>query len=129
MVRLLGTGGFGRVYLAHDDDLNRSVAIKVPIASGSARRKTWTLTSKKLRSSPSSIILVIVRVYDIGRTDDGLCYVVSKFIEGSDLAARIPGQSARLLMNRRSSSPRLPRRSITPTRAALCTVTSNQRIS
>ena len=25
----------------------------------------------------------------MGRTDDGLCYVVSKFIEGSDLAARI----------------------------------------
>ncbi len=28
-------------------------------------------------------------VYDVGRTDDGLCFVVSKFIEGSDLAARI----------------------------------------
>ena len=28
-------------------------------------------------------------VYDVGRTEDGLCFVVSKFIEGSDLAARI----------------------------------------
>src|SRR4051812_26510660 len=26
----LGKGGFGRVYLAHDDDLDRPVAIKVP---------------------------------------------------------------------------------------------------
>src|SRR6059058_4755965 len=26
----LGQGGFGRVYLAHDDDLDRQVAIKVP---------------------------------------------------------------------------------------------------
>ena len=26
----LGQGGFGRVYLAHDDDLDRPVAIKVP---------------------------------------------------------------------------------------------------
>ena len=31
----------------------------------------------------------IVPVYDVGRTDDGLCFVVSKFIEGSDLAAKI----------------------------------------
>ena len=31
----------------------------------------------------------IVPVYDVGRTDDGLCYVVSKYIEGSDLAERL----------------------------------------
>ena len=28
-------------------------------------------------------------VYDVGRTDDGLCYVVSRYIEGSDLAERL----------------------------------------
>ncbi len=28
-------------------------------------------------------------VYDVGRTEDGLCFVVSKFIEGSDLARKI----------------------------------------
>ncbi len=28
-------------------------------------------------------------VYDVGTTDDGLCYVVSKLIEGCDLAAKI----------------------------------------
>ena len=30
IIRPLGQGGFGRVYLARDDDLDRSVAIKVP---------------------------------------------------------------------------------------------------
>ena len=31
----------------------------------------------------------IVPVYDVGRTDDGLCYVVSKFVDGNDLAERL----------------------------------------
>ena len=30
----------------------------------------------------------IVPVHDVGRTEDGLCYVVSKYVEGSDLAER-----------------------------------------
>jgi hypothetical protein len=30
VVKILGKGGFGTVYLAHDDDLDRKVAIKVP---------------------------------------------------------------------------------------------------
>ena len=31
----------------------------------------------------------IVPVHDVGRTEDGLCFVVSKLIEGSDLAVKI----------------------------------------
>ena len=37
VVRRLGQGGFGRVYLAHDDELDRPVAIKVPNPSRVAR--------------------------------------------------------------------------------------------
>src|SRR5262249_61772709 len=45
----------------------------------------------------------IVPVYDVGRTDDGLCYVVSKYIEGTSLAERLGqgrmpfGESAELV--------------------------------
>ena len=45
----------------------------------------------------------IVPVYHVGQTDDGFCYVVSKFIEGTDLRASIqrsrpsPVASARLV--------------------------------
>ena len=37
VVQVLGEGSFGRVYLAHDDDLDRAVAIKVPLAKRVSR--------------------------------------------------------------------------------------------
>ena len=45
----------------------------------------------------------IVPVFEVGRTDDGLCFIVSKFVEGSDLdhlmrSSRLPhAQSSRMV--------------------------------
>ncbi len=39
VIRPLGQGGFGRVYLARDDELDRAVAIKVPSPERIAARK------------------------------------------------------------------------------------------
>jgi serine/threonine protein kinase/formylglycine-generating enzyme required for sulfatase activity len=103
VVRLLGKGGFGKVYLAHDDDLNRPVAIKVPNPERISRPEDVEAYLNEARILASLDHPHIVPVHDVGRTDDGLCYVVSKYVEGSDLAARIrqsrPGfhESARLL--------------------------------
>ena len=85
----LGKGGFGEVFLAHDDELDRPVAIKVPTprANLSARGYRGYLTEARILARLDHPH--IVPVYDVGRTDDGLCFVVSKFIEGSDLATRI----------------------------------------
>ncbi|MGO9919844.1 MAG: serine/threonine-protein kinase [Isosphaeraceae bacterium] len=84
-----GAGGFGRVYLAHDDDLDRPVAIKVPNAERVARPEDVEAYLAEARALAKLDHPNIVPVYDVGRTDDGLCYVVSKFIEGSDLAQRL----------------------------------------
>jgi serine/threonine protein kinase/formylglycine-generating enzyme required for sulfatase activity len=87
--RLLGEGGFGRVYLAHDDELHRPVAVKVPhqYCVGSPDDIEAYLAEGRvlaLLDHPN-----IVPVYDVGRTDDGLCFVVSKLIEGRDLRLTI----------------------------------------
>jgi serine/threonine protein kinase len=87
--RLLGEGTFGRVYLARDDDLDRPVAIKVPQAEGVSRPEDIEAYITEARTLASLDHPHIVPVYDVGRTADGLCFVVSKFIKGSDLKEKI----------------------------------------
>jgi serine/threonine protein kinase/formylglycine-generating enzyme required for sulfatase activity len=90
----LGQGGFGRVYLAHDDDLDRPVAIKVPTPERITRAEDVEAYLNEARVLARLDHPNIVPVYDVGRTDDGLCFIVSKWVEGRDLAARI--EQARL---------------------------------
>ncbi len=86
---MLGTGGFGVVYLAHDDQLSRPVAIKVPhrelvdLLEDAAIYLTEARTVANLDHSH------IVPVFDVGSTEQFPCFVVSKFIDGSDLATRL----------------------------------------
>jgi serine/threonine protein kinase/formylglycine-generating enzyme required for sulfatase activity/tetratricopeptide (TPR) repeat protein len=85
----LGQGGFGRVYLAHDDDLDRQVAIKVPNPKRLEHAEDVEAFLLEARILAKLDHPNIVPVHDVGRTDDGLCFVVSKLIDGSDLAFRM----------------------------------------
>src|SRR5271157_2164070 len=85
----LGKGGFGEVFQAFDDDLNRPVAIKVPRPERVSQPEDVEAYLNEARIVASLDYPHIVPVYDVGRTGDGLCFVVSKLIEGSDLAKRI----------------------------------------
>ena len=85
----LGQGGFGRVYLAHDDDLDRPVAIKVPNPERITHPEDVEAFLVEARILAKLDHPNIVPVFDVGHTEDGLCFVVSKLIEGSDLAVRI----------------------------------------
>jgi serine/threonine protein kinase/formylglycine-generating enzyme required for sulfatase activity len=87
--KLLGRGGFGSVYLAHDDQLRRRVAIKVPHAEVAAQPNYAEAYLGEARILASLDHPNIVPVHDVGQTEDGLPFVVSKFIEGSDLAHKL----------------------------------------
>src|SRR6516165_10587961 len=89
ILRRLGKGGFGEVFLAFDDDLDRPVAIKVPRPERISKPEDIKTYLNEARILANLDHPHIVPVYDVGRTDDGLCFVVSKLIEGSDLAAKI----------------------------------------
>jgi eukaryotic-like serine/threonine-protein kinase len=86
--RLLGKGGFGLVYLAHDERLSRPVAIKVPHVHLVAQAGDAEAYLTEARTVASVDHPRIVPVYDVGGTEEFPCYVVSKFIDGSNLMAK-----------------------------------------
>jgi serine/threonine protein kinase/formylglycine-generating enzyme required for sulfatase activity len=87
--KLLGKGGFGLVYLAHDEKLQRLVAIKVPHPRLVARPEDAEAYLTEARTVANLDHPHIVPVYDVGSTEQFPCFVVSKFIDGIDLATRI----------------------------------------
>jgi serine/threonine protein kinase len=89
VIRLLGRGGFGTVYLAQDDALRRLVAIKMPNPERVAGPEDVAVYLAEAQVLAQLDNANIVPVYDVGRTDDGLCYVVSKYVEGTSLAERL----------------------------------------
>src|SRR6516165_3525105 len=87
--KVLGQGGFGLVYLAHDDQLQRLVAIKVPHPERVAQPEDAEAYLTEARTVANLDHPNIVPVHDVGSTDQFPCYVVSKYIDGTNLATRI----------------------------------------
>jgi len=87
--KVLGKGGFGIVYLAHDDKLQRLVAVKVPHRKLVDRPEAAEAYLTEARTVANLDHPNIVPVHDVGSTDEFPCYVVSKYIDGTDLATRL----------------------------------------
>ncbi|HEX5103088.1 MAG TPA: serine/threonine-protein kinase [Pirellulaceae bacterium] len=82
---LLGEGSYGRVYLAHDPQLDRQVAIKVAKFGPNVRR---ALIDEFLREAKIAAKLKhpgIVTVYDSGEDEQAGCYIVMEYVEGRSL--------------------------------------------
>jgi eukaryotic-like serine/threonine-protein kinase len=87
--KVLGKGGFGVVYLAHDEQLRRFVAIKVPHAKLVSQPEDAEAYLIEARTVANLDHPNIVPVYDVGSTEQFPCFVVSKYIDGTDLATRL----------------------------------------
>ena len=89
---VIGQGGYGVVYKAYDEDLERHVAIKVPLEyriTSNASREQYLNEARTLAKLDHA---GIVSVFDVGVTDDGLPYIVSAYVDGSDLLKRMKSQ-------------------------------------
>jgi serine/threonine protein kinase len=103
VVRRLGGGAFGDVYLAEDGLTQRKVAIKVPsrrLGMGSRAREAFL---REVRAAAQLQHEGIVGVYDFGQSESGQCHIVYQYVEGATLAECLDG-GARF----QKDSPALP---------------------
>ena len=89
LIRLLGEGAFGKVYLALDIELKRQVAIKVPKPERFVESQDFETYLAEAQTVASLEHPCIVPVYDTGRTPEGAVFIVSRFIEGETLESRL----------------------------------------
>jgi predicted ATPase len=80
----LGQGGFGAVYLGHDSQLNRPVAIKVLRCGATTAETGHEQALQEARRLAHLRHVGIVTVHDVG-IQDGQFYLVSDFLDGPDL--------------------------------------------
>jgi serine/threonine protein kinase len=85
IVRALGRGGMGTVYLAYDRDLDREVALKVVAAGDLGERMLREARILARLEHPG-----IVPVHDVGRLPDGRVYYAMKRVRGQRLDEHAP---------------------------------------
>src|SRR4051812_45354270 len=85
VVAKLGEGGMGVVYKAFDEELRRTVALKVLplgfVASDERRRRFL----REARAAAAITHPNIAAVYEIGQAEDGRPYIAMEFVPGVTL--------------------------------------------
>ena len=104
VIKAIGSGGFGTVYLARDGELTRTVAVKVPRAGLLHSPAQVESFLAEARNAASLCHPSIVGVHDVGRFGDFGVFVVFEYVEGRNLAELLeaeqlsPTQIATLLI-------------------------------
>ncbi|HEX8408213.1 MAG TPA: protein kinase, partial [Thermoanaerobaculia bacterium] len=89
IVRILGKGGMGTVYLARDERLGRYVAIKVLNASELAYADRKARFLREARSAASIRHQNVATIHEVGEGEDGIPFIVMEYCEGETLSQRI----------------------------------------
>ncbi|MBZ5646593.1 MAG: serine/threonine-protein kinase [Acidobacteriia bacterium] len=88
LISLLGAGGMGEVYRAHDPRLRRYVALKVLTSSRATDADRLRRFQQEAQATSQLNHPNILAVYDVGQ-QDGIPYIVSELLEGETLRQRI----------------------------------------
>ncbi len=93
LLKVLGEGGMGAVYLAHDTELDRKVALKLPHFVGGKSRDQGERFRREARLAATLDHANICRIHDIGE-QDGSLYLTMQYVEGKTLNDLIKAKGA-----------------------------------
>ena len=85
---LLGAGGMGEVYLAHDLSLNRKVALKVLPADVASNQDRIRRFKQEATAAASLNHPNIAHIYEVGEAD-GYVFIAMEYVDGPTLRAKI----------------------------------------
>jgi serine/threonine-protein kinase len=89
ILKKLGEGGMGAVYLAQHTRIGSRVAIKVLLPRHSDNHEVVTRFFNEARATAQIKHPGLIDVYDFGELPDGSAYLVMQWLEGESLATRI----------------------------------------
>ncbi len=89
--RPLGGGGMAKVYLAHDEVLDRDVAIKLLREQFAGDEEFVERFKREAQSAAALSHPHIVQIYDRGRSEGGEYYIAMEYVPGGTLKDRLVG--------------------------------------
>ena len=90
-IRQLGAGGMGEVFLAHDEELGRNIAIKLLPPHLAADAEHLGRLRNEARSASSLNHPNIVTIYEIGRDDSERAFMAMEYVDGQTLREVLRG--------------------------------------
>ncbi len=91
LVEKVGEGGMGTVYVAHDEELHRQVAVKLLAANLVNEADVVERFEREARLTAGLDHPNIVPIYDVGR-HEGRPFIVMKLLQGDTLAGHLLNQ-------------------------------------
>ncbi len=85
LIEMIGRGAMGSVYIAHDPQLDRRVALKVVRDARFAEDEVRARLSREARAMARVTHPSVVRVYDAGELADGV-FIAMELVDGDTLA-------------------------------------------
>ncbi len=85
LMKLIGSGGMGEVYLAEHELLKRRCAVKLIRSDKAANRNMLARFEREVKATAQLTHWNTVQVYDYGCTSDGTFYYAMEYLQGLNL--------------------------------------------